>query len=103
MKRSIWILIAVLFLATGCAAVKQGSSDAKMCLADPVCREEAVAKAASVKAQAISISGMSPVPLSTNVVGGVAYGVMLLIALVKGGQKKREAEEANTSSTTKVV
>jgi hypothetical protein len=102
MKKHIFLLLAVLLIGVGCAAVKQGTVDAKTCLADPVCREEAVKQANSAKQQAVAVAGVSPLPGSANVAGGVAYGVVLLIALVRGGRKLRPAEEANTPSSTKV-
>jgi len=88
--RKILLTSILFFIVLGCAAAKQAGSDAKVCLADPVCRAEAVEKASKAKDIAKDISGMSPIPLSSNLVGGAAYGIVFLYALIKGGKKKRE-------------
>lgn len=83
------ILGLVLFLL-GCAAAKQAASDGKACLVDPVCRAEAVAEASKAKDIAKDIAGVSPIPLSSNLVGGVVYGAVFLFALIRKGRKKQE-------------
>ena len=93
-KRVILLLIVAVFLGTGCAKIKEMTVDARTCLADPVCREEAVAIANSTKVQAVAIAGISPIPLSTNLVGGVAYGAALIIALIRGGRKRKDGTVA---------
>ncbi|MBX4189794.1 hypothetical protein KW791_00630 [Candidatus Parcubacteria bacterium] len=80
----------IVFGMIGCAAVKQSKIDATDCFKDPACREDAVAIADNVKAEVVAVVGVSPLPLSTNVVGGIAYGVALILALIKLGKNKRE-------------
>jgi len=89
--RKLFLSLSILFLLVGCAQLKQAKVDATACMVDPVCRAEAVKQAEIAKGIAKDISGVSPIPLSTNVVGGVAYGVALLISWIKLGKKKREA------------
>lgn len=89
MKNMLTICYIILLLA-GCAAVQQARQDAIDCLSDPVCRTEAVAEAEKAKGIAKDISGISPVPLSSNLVGSVVYGTVFLIALIRGGRKKEE-------------
>lgn len=85
------VIFGLLILtALGCTAVQQARTDASICLQDPVCREEAVSQAIKAKEISVAISGASPIPLSTNVVGGIAYGAVLIFALWKKGKKKRE-------------
>ena len=89
-KHAIAGLIVGLVLLTGCAAFQQARDDVKACMADPRCREAAISSASTVKATTVAVAGVSPVPLSANVIGGAAYGIALLIALLKGGRKKRQ-------------
>ena len=85
-----WVILALALSLIGCAAFKQATIDAKACLADPDCREEAVSEASNAKSTAIAIAGVSPIPLSSNLVGGVVYGGALIFALIRRGRKKRE-------------
>ena len=89
MKR-FYILCFVVFIALGCAAVKQAGTDAKACLADPACLAQAKAEAERGREIGLTLGGISPIPLSANVVGAVSYGLVLIYALIKGGHKKRE-------------
>lgn len=86
--RKLWLALALLLVFAGCAAIKESVGSAKACLSDPVCLEKATNEAKSAKAVAVSIAGVSPIPLSANLVGGGVYGIALLIALIKGGKKK---------------
>ena len=84
------ILIPLILIFLGCAAIQQAKVDATACLQDPICRAEAVKEAENAKGIAQDISGVSPIPLSSNVVGGIAYGVFFVIGLIKNGRKKKE-------------
>ena len=84
------ILLSLVFLIIGCAALQQAKIDATACLQDPVCRAEAVAEAKNAKEVATAVAGASPIPLSSNIVGGATYGIALVIALIMKGRKKRE-------------
>lgn len=90
------ILFPILFFAlVGCAQIKEAKDSASLCLQDPACRAEAVSQSENAKGIAKDISGVSPIPLSSNVVGGVAYGLVFLYALIKGGKKKKNEGETN--------
>ena len=91
MKKLAFVSLA-LFVLVGCAALKQVATDAKSCVSDPVCLAEAKAQADQAKGVAVAIGGISPIPLSSNLVGGVAYGAVLIYALIQGGRKKRQEE-----------
>ena len=88
--RKLILALSFVFFLFGCTAVKQATVDAKSCLADPICRAEAVSQADNAKEVAVAVGGASPIPLSSNLVGGVVYGLVFIYALVKGGRKKRE-------------
>jgi len=89
-EMKIWILALAVTLGVGCAAIKQAKDDAQTCLTDPLCREEAINKAKEAKEVALAIGGASPIPLSSNVIGGAIYGLVLVYSLIKGGRKKKE-------------
>lgn len=94
MRQFITILLISACLGFGCTAIKQAKVDATACLQDDACRAEAVAEAEKAKSIAVDLSGASPIPLSSNVVGAVAYGGVLLFALVKHGRRKKEQESS---------
>ena len=99
--KKILFIGSLIFLFIGCAAVKQAKQDAASCLADPVCREAAVAEARNEKEIATAIAGASPIPLSANIVGGAVYGIGLVVALIRKGRKKRlEAVPAVAAADT---
>ena len=89
MKRLLIILI-LSATAFGCAALQQAKYDATQCLVDPICRAEAVREAEIAKGIAKDVSGVSPIPLSSNLIGGLVYGLFFTLALIKGGKKKQE-------------
>lgn len=87
------LIIPLFLIFMGCAAIQQAKVDATACLQDPVCRAEAVKEAEMAKGIAKDISGISPIPLSSNMVGGVVYGVFFIIGLIKHGRKKEVPNE----------
>ena len=90
--KSIYLVGFLFFL--GCAQLKEATFDVKACFSDHICREQAVSEARSAKEIAVAVSGASPIPLSSNLVGGAIYGIVLILALAKKGKKREELPPA---------
>ena len=90
--RTLYLILFLLF--AGCAQFKSATTDITECLKDPICRAEAVKEASDAKEIAVAVSGASPIPLSSNLVGGAIYGIVLILALAKKGKKREELPPA---------
>lgn len=90
--KKIFLIVSISFLIVGCAALRQAKDDMYSCLNDQVCMDAAVAKAESAKKQITAVAGVaSPIPWVPSAAGALGGGIVLLVSLVTGGRKKREA------------
>ena len=78
----------ILLSLIGCAQLKGVVSNIKDCITDLDCRSHAEGQAKEAKAIAVSVAGVSPIPLSANLVGGVTFGLVFLFNLAKGKKKE---------------
>ena len=97
MRRLIPSIILAVFLLSGCMVIREYVADAKACAADPVCLEKAKASGAKGKEIGEILGASIPVPggAAAGAIGG--YGIMFLIALLRGGKNlKKVSVEGGT-------